>query len=157
MRQIALRVGVIASYLSEDFAVNFLGQRMMAALREEFLELAIRSNRFASIRSRVPGLIAHFDTLVSTASKSWGSMFAGAHRVIGSPGYPNNPIIETIYGRRFARPLRAIETWPMRSLARLRSSRLPWRSRNPCRRSHSPDPPTSPHYRFAARPNQDVR
>jgi hypothetical protein len=77
MRQIALKMGVIASYLSDDFALDFLSQRRLADLRERFLELATRSNRLAFDPSPSPELMANFASLFSTALNSHGEMFTG--------------------------------------------------------------------------------
>jgi hypothetical protein len=76
MRQIALKIGVIASYLSDDFALDFLSQRTTAALKEQFLELASCSNRLAFDPFPSPELIAHFNSLISTGLKSQGNIFA---------------------------------------------------------------------------------
>lgn len=77
MRQIALKMGVIASYLSDDFAVDFLSQNRMAGLREQFLELASRSNRLAFDPSPSPELMANFTSLLSAGLNNHGDMFTG--------------------------------------------------------------------------------
>jgi hypothetical protein len=77
MRQIALKLGVVASYLSDDFALEFLGQTRFAELREQFYELATRSNRLAFDPAPSPELMANFNSLVNTALRSRGDMFPG--------------------------------------------------------------------------------
>jgi hypothetical protein len=77
MRQIALKIGVIASYMSDDFALDFLSQSRFAELREQFFELATRSNRLAFDPSPSPELMANFNSLLSTALKSRGDTFPG--------------------------------------------------------------------------------
>jgi hypothetical protein len=77
MRQIALKIGVIASYMSDDFALDFLSQSRFAELREEFFELATRSNRLAFDPSPSPELMANFNSLPSTTLKSSGDTFPG--------------------------------------------------------------------------------
>ena len=77
MRQVALKMGVIASYLGDDFALDFLSQSRLAELKEQFFELATRSNRLAFDPSPSPELMANFSTLLSTGLKSRGDMFPG--------------------------------------------------------------------------------
>lgn len=75
MRQVALKMGDIASYLGDDFALDFLSQSRLAELKEQFFELATRSNRLALDPSPSPELMANFITLLSTGLKSRGDMF----------------------------------------------------------------------------------
>jgi hypothetical protein len=77
MRQIALKMGVITSYLSDDFALDFLSKSSFAELRERFLELASASNSFAFEPSPSSEVIAGFNSLLSTALKSSGETFTG--------------------------------------------------------------------------------
>ncbi|MBV8771674.1 MAG: hypothetical protein JO166_04980 [Deltaproteobacteria bacterium] len=77
MRWVALNIGVLASYLSDDFAIDFLGRRRLAAVRDELLQLATRSNRVAFDPSHNKGLLANFKSLIMTALNSRGDMFTG--------------------------------------------------------------------------------
>jgi len=77
MRQIALKVGVIASYLSDDFALDFLSRTRFAEVRERFLELAGGSNRLAFEPMPTPEVMANFNSLVSTALSSRADTFPG--------------------------------------------------------------------------------
>jgi len=77
MRQVALKMGLIASYLSDDFALDFLSQSRLAELKEQFFELATRSNRLAFDPSPSPEVMANFNTLLSTGLKSRGDVFPG--------------------------------------------------------------------------------
>jgi hypothetical protein len=77
MRQIALKTGVLASYLSDDYALDFLSAKHISELKEQFRVLAIRSSRLAFDPSPSPELINNFNSLLSTAVKSRGNMFAG--------------------------------------------------------------------------------
>lgn len=77
MRWVALNMGVLASYLSDDFAVDFLGRQRLAAIREQLLALAARSNRRAFYPSPSTELLTNFNSLITTALNSRGDMFTG--------------------------------------------------------------------------------
>ena len=77
MRQIALRLGVIASYLSDDYALDFLSQGRFAELKGQFLELATRSNRLAFYPIPGPELIANFKSLSHTVMPTRDDLFGG--------------------------------------------------------------------------------
>ncbi len=77
MRQVALKMGVIASYLSDDFALDFLSQSRVAGLRERFLELTSTSNRLAFDPAPSPELMAAFNSLISAGLGSRSNMFTG--------------------------------------------------------------------------------
>jgi hypothetical protein len=77
MRQIALRMGVLTSYLSDDFALDFLSEHRLAELREQFLALAARSGRLAFDPSPSPELMANLNSLLSTSVERQGELFTG--------------------------------------------------------------------------------
>jgi hypothetical protein len=77
MRRIALNLGVLASYLSDDFALDFLGRQRLAAIREQLLELAVRSNRLTFDPSPSTEILANFNLLITTALDRRGNMFTG--------------------------------------------------------------------------------
>ena len=90
MRQVALKMGDIASYLGDDFALDFLSQSRLAELKEQFFELATRSNRLAFDPSPSPEPNGEFQyTAEHRAEKprrhvprpSCGRLAAVAHRL----------------------------------------------------------------------------
>jgi uncharacterized membrane protein len=77
MRRIALDLGVIASYLGDDYAVDFLSDEQIAELRERSLELASRSAPSGLDPSPSPVLMSTFRSLIYSALKNDSEMFAG--------------------------------------------------------------------------------
>ena len=70
-------MGVLASFIGDDFALDFISPHRFAALKEQFLELATRANRLAFEPSPSPELMANFKSLLATALERRGEMFAG--------------------------------------------------------------------------------
>jgi hypothetical protein len=77
MRRVALRLGVIASYIGDDFALDFISGRRFAELREQFLELAARSTRLAFDPSPSVELMASFNSLLRTVLGNHRNLFPG--------------------------------------------------------------------------------
>jgi hypothetical protein len=77
MRRVALRLGVIASYLGDDSALDFVSGGNFADLREHFLELSMHSTRLALDPSPSVELMASFDSLLRTVLGNNGNLFPG--------------------------------------------------------------------------------
>jgi hypothetical protein len=77
MRKVGLGLGVIASFIGDDYALDFLSNRRFAELQERFLELATHSTRLAFDPSPSPELMASFDSLLGSVLKARGDMFPG--------------------------------------------------------------------------------